>query len=53
MESAGITEIYSALIGNGVGGPVNFLATVIAFFIASIFYYRMEESNTNFFFFYE
>ncbi|KAI8882416.1 hypothetical protein K501DRAFT_285901 [Backusella circina FSU 941] len=29
LESAGITEIYSALIGNGVGGTVNFLATII------------------------
>lgn len=28
LESAGIVEIYSALLGNGVGGVVNFVATL-------------------------
>ncbi|KAI8095690.1 hypothetical protein BDF21DRAFT_406489 [Thamnidium elegans] len=28
LESAGIVEIYSALLGNGVGGVVNFIATL-------------------------
>lgn len=28
LESAGITEVYSALLGNGVGGAVNFVATL-------------------------
>ncbi|CAO3619592.1 unnamed protein product [Mucor hiemalis] len=31
LESAGIKEIYSALLGNGVGGAVNFVATLFVF----------------------
>ncbi|KAG2195654.1 hypothetical protein INT47_002893, partial [Mucor saturninus] len=32
LESAGIKEIYSALLGNGVGGIVNLVATVTVLF---------------------
>jgi hypothetical protein len=36
LESAGITEVYSALLGNGVGGAVNFVATIFVLFYVSV-----------------
>lgn len=35
LESSGIKEIYSALLGNGVGGAVNFVATLFVFLYVS------------------
>ncbi|KAI7898554.1 general substrate transporter [Cokeromyces recurvatus] len=32
LESAGIKELYSAMVGNGVGGAVNFIATLFVLF---------------------
>ncbi|KAI9355801.1 hypothetical protein BD770DRAFT_390764 [Pilaira anomala] len=32
LQSAGIYEIYSILLGNGAGGAVNFIATVLVLF---------------------
>jgi hypothetical protein len=35
LESSGIKETYSALMGNGVGGAVNFVATLFVLFYVS------------------
>lgn len=36
LESAGIREAISALLGNGVGGAVNFVATLFVILYVSV-----------------
>lgn len=36
LESAGIKEAISALLGNGIGGAVNFVATLFVLLYVSL-----------------
>lgn len=45
LESAGLREIYSALLGNGIGGIVNFVATVCVLFYVSIYTQLWREQK--------
>lgn len=45
LESAGIKEAISALLGNGVGGAVNFIATLFVLFYVSVSLCRVRSAK--------
>lgn len=45
LQSAGIYEIYSILLGNGAGGAVNFIATVLVLFYVGLVYLNKKREK--------